>query len=168
MKTLVVYFSRTGQNSVNGEVEVIKKGFTEVLAEKVAKMTGSDIFKLDPVTPYPDNYEECVKRSREEDEGNLKVPFKNKPENIDEYDTIYLGFPCWWRTYPRIVATFLSSYDFTNKTIYPFTTNEEGAMGLSELELRGTVKGATIKQGFSCKGSEVNLIDEKLLSWLRR
>ena len=168
MKRLVVYFSRTGQNSVDGDIEVINKGFTEILAEKIANYTGAEIFKLVPEVPYPDDYEECVKRSKIEDEQNLAVPFLNKMDNLDEYDTIYLGFPCWWRTYPRIVATFLRTYSFKNKTIYPFTTNEEGAMGLSELELASAVKDANIKQGFSCKGSQVNNIDEKLKLWLMK
>ena len=70
MKTLIVYFSRTGENSVNGEMEYISKGFTEILAEKIAKETGGELYKLMPVEPYPANYEECVKRSRREDETN--------------------------------------------------------------------------------------------------
>ena len=166
MKKLVVYFSRTGENSVNGELEYISKGFTEIIAEKIAGLTGAEMFKLLPVEPYPANYEECVARSRREDQGNLKVPFQNPMENLDDYDVIYLGFPCWWRTYPRIVATFLSTYSFIGKVIYPFATNEEGALGLAELELKGAAKGAIIKNGFACKGSEVNNIDDKLAKWL--
>ena len=166
MKKLVVYFSRTGENSVNGELEYISKGFTEIIAEKIAKLEGAEVFKLLPVEPYPANYEECVARSRREDQENLKVPFQNPKENLDDYDVIYLGFPCWWRTYPRIVATFLSTYSFIGKIIYPFATNEEGALGLAELELKGAAKGAIIKNGFACKGSEVNNIDDKLAKWL--
>ena len=97
MKKLVVYFSRTGENSVNGEMEYISKGFTEIVAEKIAKLVDGELFKLLPVDPYPANYEECVARSRREDQENAKVPFQNPKENLDEYDVIYLGFPCWWR-----------------------------------------------------------------------
>ena len=166
MKKLVVYFSRTGENSVNGEMEYISKGFTEVIAEKIANKTGAELFKLLPIEPYPANYEECVARSRREDAENAEVPFLNPKENLDEYDVIYLGFPCWWRTYPRVVATFLRKYSFVGKTIYPFATNEEGALGLAELELKGAARGAVIKNGFACKGSEVNSVDAKLEAWL--
>ncbi len=166
MKTLIVYFSRTGENSVNGEMEFIPKGFTEIVAEKIAKYTGGELFKLLPVDPYPANYEECVARSRKEDAENLKVPFQNPKENLDEYDVIYLGFPCWWRTYPRIVASFIRDHSWVGKTVYPFATNEEGALGLAELELKGAAKGAIIKNFFACKGSEVNDIDVKLNAWL--
>ena len=168
MKKLIVYFSRTGENSVNGEMEYISKGFTEIVAEKIAKLTGAELFKLLPIEPYTASYDECVIRSRREDAENAKVPFVNPKENLDEYDVIYLGFPCWWRTYPRVVATFISSYSFIGKTIYPFATNEEGALGLAELELKGAAKGAIIKNGFACKGSEVNNIDAKLEAWLNK
>lgn len=168
MKTLIVYFSRTGENSVNGEMEYISKGFTEIVAEKIAALTGGELFKLVPLDPYPSNYDECVIRSRQEDAENAKVPFANPKENLDEYDVIFLGFPCWWRTYPRVVATFVSQYSFLGKTIYPFATNEEGALGLAELELKGAARGAIIKNGFACKGSEVNNIDEKLKAWIKK
>ena len=168
MKKLIVYFSRTGENSVNGEMEYISKGFTEIVAEKIAAKTGAELYKLLPENPYPANYEECVARSRQEDASNAEVPFLNPKDNLDEYDVIYLGFPCWWRTYPRVVATFLRKYSFVGKTIYPFATNEEGALGLAELELKGAARGAIIKNGFACKGSEVNNIDAKLDAWLGR
>ena len=168
MNILIAYFSRTGENSVNGEMEYISKGFTEIVAEKIAKITGGELYKLLPVEPYPASYEECVARSRKEDQENLKVPFQNPKENLDKYDVIYLGFPCWWRTYPRIIATCINEYSVVGKIIYPFATNEEGALGLAELELKGAAKGAIIKNGFACKGSEVNNIDAKLEAWINK
>ena len=168
MKALVIYFSRVGENSVNGHIEIIKKGFTEILAEKIASLTGSAMYKIEPKEAYPFSYEECVKRSRKEDETGEYVSYLNPLPSLNEYDVIYLGFPCWWRTYPRIIATFLAKYSFIGKTIYPFATNEEGALGLAELELKGAARGAVIKNGFACKGSEVNNIDAKLDAWLAR
>ena len=167
MKTLIVYFSRVGENSVNGELEVISKGFTEIVAEKIAMRTGGELYKLEPETPYPTSYAECVKRSRIEDQYNEKVPYLNPKSSLDEYDVIYLGFPCWWRTYPRVVASFIKDYKFIGKTIYPFCTNEEGALGLAEMELKGSAKGAIIKPGFACKGANFNNVDEKLKNWIK-
>ncbi len=166
MKKLIVYFSRVGENSVNGEMEVITKGFTEIVAEKIQKETGADLYKIEPEIPYPTNYQECVKRSHIEDQYNEKVPYLNPLKDLSEYDVIYLGFPCWWRTYPRVVASFIRDHNWVGKTVYPFATNEEGALGLAELELRGSLRGAILKNGFACKGSEVNNIDEKLKAWL--
>lgn len=166
MKELIVYFSRIGENSVNERIEIIEKGFTEILAEKIAQLTGAPMFKIEPVDPYPTDYYECVKRSRREDESGERVPYLHPLPNLDEYDVIYVGFPCWWRTYPRVVATFLRDYKFVGKTVYPFCTNEEGSLGLAEMELRSDAKGALIKGGFACKGSEVKSIDERLKAWL--
>ena len=168
MKTLVVYFSRIGENSVDGQTQVIEKGFTEILAEKISQAKNAPMFKIEPEEPYPFSYDECVKRSRREDETGERVPYLHPLPNLDEYDVIYLGFPCWWRTYPRVVATFVRDYKFIGKTIYPFCTNEEGSLGLAEMELKGAARGAVIKPGFACKGSEVASIDEKLKAWLEK
>ena len=166
MKTLIVYFSRVGENMVNGETEIIHKGFTEIIAEKIQARTGGEMFKLEPEKPYPSSYEECVKRSKIEDQYNERIPYLHPLSSLDEYDVIYLGFPCWWRTYPRIVATFIRDHNWVGKVFYSFTTNEEGALGLAEMELKGSLKGAIVKKGFACKGSQVNSVDDKLDAWI--
>jgi len=166
MKSLVVYFSRVGENSVGGTVETITKGFTEIVAEKIAAYTDGELYELFPEVPYPSKYDECVKRAREEAASNATVPFKNPKENLDGYDVIYVGFPNWYRSFPRIVATFLRKYNFLGKTIKPFCTNEEGAFGIGELELRSIVKGAVIKNGYAVRGHDAENCDESLKKWL--
>jgi len=168
MKKLVVYFSRVGENSLNGNVEIINKGFTEILAEKISALTGAAMFKIEPEDPYPFSYEECVKRSRKEDQDGGRVPYLHPLPSLDEYDVIYLGFPCWWRTYPRVVATFINDYKFVGKTIYPFCTNEEGSLGLAEMELKGSARGAIIRPGFACRGIDVDKVDDQLKAWLEK
>lgn len=162
MKKLIVYFSRTGENSVNGEIEVIEKGYTEIIAEKIAKFTDAELWKLEPEEPYPFSYNECVKRANSEG----WVKYHNEKENLDEYDVIFLGFPNWWRTYPRIIATFIKDHNFFGKVVIPFCTNEEGAMGFAESELKSSAKGAIIKTGFACRGYEADKSDEALKAWL--
>ncbi len=149
MKTLIVYFSRVGENSVNGQIEVIEKGYTEIIAEKISKLTGGELWKLEPEEPYPFNYQECVKRANSEG----WVKYNNKKESLDDYDVIFLGFPNWWRTYPRIVATFIKDHNFFGKTVIPFCTNEEGAI---------------IKTGFAVRGYEAEKCDEALKAWLAK
>ena len=162
MKSLIVYFSRIGENSVNGAIEVIEKGYTEILAEKIAKLTNAEMWKLEPVEPYPFSYEECVKRANSEG----WVEYHNEKETLDEYDVIFLGFPNWWRTYPRIVATFIRDHNFFGKVVIPFCTNEEGALGFAESELKSSAKGAIVKAGFACRGYEAEKADEALKEWL--
>ena len=164
MKKLIVYFSRVGENSVNGAIEVIEKGYTEILAEKIAKLVDAELWKLEPLEPYPFSYEECVKRA------NIEgwVQYHNLKETLDEYDVIFLGFPNWWRTYPRIIATFIRDHNFFGKVVIPFCTNEEGALGFAESELKSSAKGAIVKAGFACRGYEVEQKDEELKDWLAK
>lgn len=168
MKTLIAYFSKDGGNSVDGVTQQLVRGNTEILAEKIAKLTGGELYQLIPSEPYSTNYLACTARAKKEMEEGAFPEIANLKDSIDEYDVIYLGFPNWYRSYPRIIATFLKSYDFTGKTIKPFCTNEEGAFGIGELELRATLKTATIKEGFAVKGSEVDDSDLALSSWVNK
>ena len=154
MKALVVYFSRVGENIVREEREIIEKGFTEIVAEKIAQEVGATLLALQPKEAYSTNYDECNKRAQLEDEENILPEVVNLPASIDEYDVIFLGFPLWYRSYPRVIATFLAKYSFIGKVVKPFCTNEEGQMGLSELELKGALKGALIKSGLAIKGHD--------------
>ena len=91
MASLIVYFSHTGENIVDGNREIIHKGFTEIVAEKIQKITGGALIGLKPVEEYPFGYEECNKRAREEYENNTLPAIANLPASIDAYDTIYIG-----------------------------------------------------------------------------
>ena len=167
MATLVVYFSHTGENIVDGEREIIEKGFTEIVAEKIHKIPGGALIGLKPVEEYPFGYEECNRRARKEYEENLLPEIANLPASIDAYDTIFIGFPLWYRSYPRIIASFIKAYSFVGKTIKPFCTNEEGTFGIMELELRSAIKGAIIKEGLAIHGYKVNSSDDLIAKWVK-
>lgn len=166
MATLIVYFSHTGENYVDGEREIIEKGFTEIVAEKIQKITGGALIGLKPVEDYPFGYEECNRRARKEYEENILPPIANLPASIDAYDTIYLGFPLWYRSYPRIIASFIKQYSFVGKTIKPFCTNEEGTFGIMHLELQSAIKGAIIKEGLAIHGYQVQTADDRIAKWI--
>ena len=167
MAALVVYFSHVGENIVDGNREIIEKGFTEIVAEKIHKLTGGALIGLIPREPYPFGYEECNKRARKEYEENILPSIANLPASIDAYDTIYIGFPLWYRTYPRIITTFIKSFSFVGKTMKPFCTNEEGTFGIMLLELRSSIKGAIVKDGLAIHGYEVNNKDEAIERWVK-
>ena len=163
MKTLVAYFSHVGENLQDNEIVVLEKGNTEVVAEKLAQLTGGDLYKIEEEEPYPYRYDDCLRRSRREDENNEHPAMKAGMKlNMDEYDAIYLGFPIWYRTYPRIVASFLDAYDFTGKTVKPFCTNDEGTFGISLLEMQGVLKGAKLTDGLAIRGVNVYDADERI------
>ena len=167
MAVLVVYFSRAGENIVDDMREIISKGFTEIVAEKIQKLTGGALIKLQPKEEYPYGYDECNRRARKEYEENILPEISNLPASIDAYDTIYLGFPLWYRSYPRIISRFIKSYSFIGKTIKPFCTNEEGTFGIMELELRSMIKGAIIKNGLAIHSYDVEKSDDLIQKWVK-
>ena len=167
MKTLIAYFSHVGENLQDNEVVVLSKGNTEVIAEKIAELTGGDLYKIEEEDPYPFRYDDCVRRARREDENNEHPAMKGGPRlDINQYDEIYIGFPIWYRTYPRVVASFLDAYDFSGKTIKPFCTNDEGTFGISLLELQGVLKNATITDGLAIRGVNVHEADDKVRAFV--
>ena len=168
MSILIAYFSKDGGNSVDGVTKNLEKGNTEIVAEKIARLTGGELYPLIPVEPYSSNYLVTSARAKKEADEGAFPAIANLKKSIDEYDVIYLGFPNWYRSYPRIIATFLKSYDFTGKVIKPFCTNEEGAFGIGELELRATLKTAILKEGFAVKGSEADECDLELSAWVNK
>ena len=167
MKTLIAYFSHIGENLQDNEIVVLTKGNTEVVAEKIAELTGGDLFKIEEEEPYPEKQMDCVNRARKEDEENIHPALKPGMKlNMDEYDTVYIGFPIWYRAYPRVVATFLSEYDFAGKNIKPFCTNDEGTFGISLLEMQGALKGANILDGLAIRGLDVYNSDDRIKNFV--
>ena len=169
MSTLIAYFSHTGENVANNEVVVLEKGNTEVVAEKIHSIIGGDLYKIEEADPYPFEYRECNNRAKREDENSERPAIKDKVGlDMNKYDIIYLGFPIWYRSFPRIIATFLEKYDLTNKTIIPFCTNDEEYFGISLLELESVAKGATVKEGLVVRGVNVLNSDETIKNFLNK
>ncbi|MBQ2527618.1 MAG: NAD(P)H-dependent oxidoreductase [Spirochaetales bacterium] len=168
MGSLVAYFSHEGQNSVNFDVKDIKKGHTRTVAEKIAAFTGADILRIQPAEAYPADYDECCKRAKAEADGSERPAINIPLESLDAYDTIYIGFPIWYRSYPRVIATFIDRFDFTGKKVRPFCTNEEGAFGMADMELEAAIRrrGGEMERGLAVRGSNVDSCDDALKRWL--
>lgn len=163
MKTLIAYFSHTGENIEDNMVQIYEKGNTEVVAEKIQALTGADLYKIEEAVAYPYSYHECSMRARREYEYNEIPELKDKVGlDMNQYDTIYLGFPIWYRSYPRTISAFLAKYDFSGKTIKPFCTNDEGFFGISLLELQSALNNANVKEGIAIRGCMVNSSDERI------
>lgn len=107
-KTLIAYFSWGGT--------------TQRMAQQIQDITGVDIFRIEPVVPYPTDYTPCTEVALEEKNSNARPEIKGLVENWDEYDVVFIGCPVWWWTTPMIIHTFCESYDFTGKTVVPFCT----------------------------------------------
>ena len=165
MKSLVVFFSRNGENYMENGLENIEVGNTEILANKIAKLTNSDIIKIEPVKEYPFNYHDCCDVAKEELENNILPEVKNKLESIEDYDTIYIGGPVWWGHYPRVIISALKDLDFSGKEIKPFCTHEGSGLGSIMSDINELCKNAIIKEGLEIRGSKVNELDSKIEKW---
>ena len=138
-------------------------GVTRRVGEAIARVSGGDFFEIVPKEKYTSadlNYMDRKSRSSVE----MKDP-SARPEiagtvpNMDSYDTVIVGFPIWWGVAPRIIETFLESYDFSGKTIIPFCTSGGSGVGRSDRELHKNVSG-DVKWG---KGVQINRPDEKAI-----
>ena len=113
MKTLVAYFSASG----------VTKG----VAEQLAQTIGADLHEITPEQPYTaadlDWHNKQSRSSVEMADSTSRPAITAKLQNIEQYDTIYVGFPIWWYTAPTIINTFMESYDFSGKTLIPFATS---------------------------------------------
>jgi flavodoxin len=148
--TLVVYFSRTGN--------------TRVIANQIRRAHRADIFEIVPATPYPEDYEQTVSQAQRDREAGFEPPLGENVRDMASYDTVFLGFPIWCTTAPAVIRSFLSSHDFTGKTLIPFITHGGYGLGssLSVVRERRTILQLHVRQdpglfahGFSPNSSQI-------------
>ena len=167
-KILIAFYSRSGNNYVGGTIIDLKTGNTEVVAGMIKNLAGGDLFKIDTVQAYPDDYMETTEIAKKELRQNARPALKGRPANIDDYDTLILGYPNWWGTMPMAVHTFLESSDFSGKTILPFCTHEGSGMGHSESDIKRLCPGAEVLPGLSIIGGNARRAESDIARWLRK
>jgi flavodoxin len=167
-KFLVAYFSRKGQNYVNGKIVDLPIGNTEVVAKMIQKITGGDFFHIESVKPYPKDYTETTEVEKNELRANARPELTNHVENMDEYDMIFLGYPNWRGTMPMPVFSFLEIYDFSGKTIAPFCTHEGSGSGRSEQDIAKACPKATVLNGTAIHGASAGSANTKIAQWLQK
>ena len=160
MAQLIVYFSRRGENYVSGRIQPLSVGKTEVVARRLQVLTGADLFQLEPVHPYSDNYNQCIEQAQADQRQDARPALRALPDHLEDYDTIYLG-------YPMCVFTFLASFDFTGKTILPFCTHEGSGLGRSEADIRRLCPGARVGRGLAILGTAVCREEAALAAWVK-
>ena len=168
MANLILYYSRKGENYVNGSIQTISKGNTERVAEYIQKAVGGDLFEIKPVREYSASYMTCIKEAQAEQRGNERPAVKAMPENLEGYDTIFIGYPNWWGTMPMFMFTVLDAFDWTGKTIVPFCTNEGSGLGSSERDIKASCPGATVKLGLSIHGGSSAQSEKQVAAWAKK
>lgn len=165
-KVLIAYFSRAGENY---NVGYVKAGNTAVMTGYIhERLSGSDIFTIEPVVPYPDTYDECTDVAKKEQRENARPAVKTQISDIDKYDVIFIGYPIWWGTIPQILFTFLEAYNLSGKTIIPFCTHEGSGFGRSATDLRKTSPRSKFIEGLAVRGSEARNAQKEVNAWIDR
>ncbi len=144
-------------------------GVTKLVGREIARISGGDFFEIVPAEKYTSadlNYMNSRSRSSVEmNDPSVRPEIANKVSDMDSYDTVIVGFPIWWGVAPRIIETFLESYDFSGKTIIPFCTSGGSGVGRSDTALHKNVSG-NVKWG---KGVQINRPNESTIkSWLEK
>ncbi len=153
-KILVAYFSATGT--------------TEGVAEQIAEGLSCDLYEITPQDPYTDadlNYSDTNSRTTSEmNDENARPAISGSVSDMAQYDVVFLGYPIWWGEAPKIINTFLESYDFSGKTIVPFCTSGSSGISSSVSALKPLASGATWLEGRRFGGG---VSDETVMEWVR-
>ncbi len=167
-KILVAFFSRTGENYAVGHIE---QGNTHIVAEMISAATGGTLFRIEPSTPYPDDYRACTEVAQREKRSKAR-PALVGDITAEEFDVIFLGYPNWWGDLPMCVYTFLEQHDWQGKIIIPFCTHEGSGLSDTENLLRAACRGASVLNGLAVRGSVAQNEREKarkqVLEWLKQ
>ena len=157
MKKLVAYFSASG--------------VTKAAAERLAKAAGADLFEIKPAVPYTRaDLDWMNKKSRSSVEMNnpdSRPEIEARLSNMEDYDTVFLGFPIWWYAAPTIINTFLESYDFAGKTILPFCSHGGGRFGQSLTAIAKLAPNAAMGEALSIHYSGGSTLSGDVTDWLR-
>lgn len=165
-KILIAYYSRKGENYLNGAIVNLPVGNTEVAAKKAQEITSGDLFEICTAKSYPVDYTETTKVAATEKKTNARPELSTHVNNMNQYDTIILGYPNWCGTFPMAVFTFLEEYDFTGKTILPICTHEGSGLSGSERDIRKLCPDAKVLSGLAIRGGSVKSAGDALKSWL--
>ncbi len=165
---MLAYFSRAGENYYYGGRTNLTVGNTEVLAGMIRGLFACDVHRIEPADPYPVDYEETVRRNVREQDADARPVIANPLASIEGYDIVLLGSPIWNVRAPMIMSTFAESFDFTGKTIFPFTTYAVSGLGTTVRDYASSCPGATIGEGLAVRGEEVTGAGADVESWLRR
>ena len=165
-KSLVIYFSHTGENWMEDGIRNIEKGNTEIVAEKIKEITNADLFKVEPVHKYPYNYNECCEVAKKELNENIKPELVKYLESIDNYDVIYIGSPIWWGHIAMPMYSQLEKLNFKGKIVKLFITHEGSGLGECPKDIEKLCTGANIHEGLAIRGCKANDSKKLLENWI--
>lgn len=166
-KNLIVYFSRCGENYVQGKIVNLKKGNTEIAAEMIHSLIDSTLFKVETIYSYADDYHQCTKEAKKELENNERPKILDYVHQFSDYDNIFICYPNWWGTMPMAMFTFLESHNTKEKNIIPLCTHEGSGMGRSVKDIQSLCPKAHVFKGIAIQGSQVKQAENQIKNWIK-
>lgn len=164
-KAIVVFFSHAGDNYAVGNIKV---GNTKIVADYITEFTGAEQFEI--VTHKYDGmaYNPLVELAKEEARNGELPPYEGDVD-LSKYDTVFIGGPVWWGTYPQVMFTFFKKHadDLKGKTVIPITTHEGSGLANCVEDVKAAFPGANVQKGFSIYGHEVRTEKGKVEKWIK-
>ena len=167
-KNLIIYYSRKGENYWNGSIKNIAKGNTETVAEFIQKAVGGDMFKVETVKSYAEDYYECCDEAKQELHAQARPELKKYLDSIEDYDNVFICGPCWWGTYPMAIFTQLEKLDFSGKNVMAVMTHEGSGLGSCERDLKQICTGAAFGEGLAVHGADASKSESTVASWAKK
>lgn len=146
----------------NGEVT----GNTGVMAHMIAEASGGELFSIRTVEPYPDNYNDTVDAGEAEKNNGIRPELSTHIEDLQQYDTIFVGFPNWWYGMSMVMYSFFDEYDFSGKTVIPFCTSGGSAFSDTIEEIEDMEPDANVLDGLHIGGSSVSGAESRVNDWV--
>ena len=162
-KSIVIFFSHAGDNYAVGNIEV---GNTKIVADYISEITGADQFEI--VTHKYDGmaYTPLIELAKEEANKGELPPYEGSAPDLSQYDTVFIGGPVWWGTYPQVMFTLFRDINLDGKTVIPFTTHEGSGLASCVSDVKKAFTKAKVTGGFSIYGHEVRTGRAKVEKWL--
>ena len=163
-KSIVIFFSHAGDNYAVGNIEV---GNTKIVADYISEIAGADQFEI--VTHKYDGmaYTPLINLAKEEANNGELPPYEGDAPDLSQYDTVFIGGPVWWGTYPQVMFTLFRDINLDGKTVIPFTTHEGSGLASCVSDVKKAFPKAKVTQGFSIYGHEVRTGRAKVEKWLK-
>ena len=160
---IVIFFSHAGDNYSVGNIEV---GNTKIVADYISEIIGADQFEI--VTHKYDGmaYNPLIKLAKEEAQNGELPPYEGEVPDLSKYDTVFIGGPVWWGTYPQVMFTLFKDINLDGKTVIPFTTHEGSGLANCVEDVKEAFPGANVTKGFAIYGHEVRTGRAKVEKWL--
>lgn len=176
---LIAYFSRVGNTDYPDEIDATtsasilvehgeRLGTTEFVANMIQKEVGGELYAIHTEEKYSVDFDAVTSRNHQEQADNAMLELNGEAINIENYDTIFIGYPVWASTAPMPVVSFLSQYDLSGKTIIPFCTHDGYGSGNSFRVVETTASNATVLEGIDVEAKEVSSAQNRISSWLEK